>query len=152
MELSNQFPVAQRRRRTSATNPIWMDALRIMLGLFLFIKGVSFLDNSTDVFALLRQQPSLAELRKASLFVSTFHIVGGLMIAFGALTRFALLLQIPILAGAVLLVNFRNGLRPENTELWVSALVLLLCLFFLIAGPGRYSIDNKVFRHQPPRL
>ncbi|WP_139924474.1 DoxX family protein [Hymenobacter sp. DG01] len=151
MELSRQFPVANRRPRNSASNPIWMDGLRIMLGAFLFIKGISFLDNSSDVFYLLSQQQSMEGLKKASLFISTFHIVGGLMIGIGALTRFALLLQIPILAGAVLLVNFRNGLRLDNTELWVSMLVLLLCLFFLIAGPGRFSIDHKVFRNQPSR-
>ncbi|RPD47043.1 DoxX family protein [Hymenobacter sediminis] len=148
MELSNQFSVAQRRRRTSATNPVWMDGLRILLGLFLFIKGISFLSNSSDVFYLLSQQPNPEGLKKASLFFSVFHIIGGLMIAFGALTRFALLVQIPILLGAVFLVNVQNGLTLQNTELWVSAVVLSLSLFFMVMGPGRFSVDNKVLRNQ----
>lgn len=151
MELSNQFSVAERRRRTSATNPVWMDGLRILLGLFLFIKGISFLSNSSDVFYLLSQQQSLENLKKASLFFSVFHIIGGLMIAFGALTRFALLVQIPILLGAVFLVNVQNGLTLQNTELWVSAAVLSLSLFFMVMGPGRFSIDNKVLRNQSKR-
>lgn len=150
MEFSSPLPLPQRRRRTSAANPVWMDGLRVFLGLFLFVKGVSFLSNTSDVYYLLSQQRHLAELSRASSFFSIFHIVGGLMIAFGVLTRFALLCQFPIVLGAVFIVNMRNGFSLYNVELWVSVLVLALILFFMIAGPGRYSIDNKVLR-QPPK-
>jgi putative oxidoreductase len=152
MEVSNPHPMAERKNRNSASNPVWMDGLRILLGLFLFVKGVSFLNNSSDVFYLLSQQESLAHLRKASLFFSTFHIIGGLMIAFGFLTRFALLIQIPILIGAVFIVNTQNGLTLGNIELWVSAAVLALMLFFMIVGPGRYSVDHRILRHKPSEL
>lgn len=145
MELSPQFP-ATRPARTSAGNPIWLDVLRLLLGLFLLIKGLSFLDHSTDVYYLLSQQQPWGVLKKTSLFVSFFHIVGGLMIATGTLTRLALMCQLPILLGAVLLVNSQNGFHLANTELWISTLVLMLCLLFMIVGPGRYSVDNKVFR------
>lgn len=158
MELSSRFPATShrmpappRRNRTSAGNPVWLDGLRILLGLFLLIKGLSFLDNSTDVFYLLSQQQDLANLRKASGFISFFHIVGGTMIMVGCLTRLALLLQIPIVLGAVLLLTFRSGLTPGSSEMWASAVVLLLCLLFLVIGPGRYSVDNKIFRNQSRR-
>ncbi|WBO84806.1 DoxX family protein [Hymenobacter yonginensis] len=146
MELTPQFSAASRPDRTSAGNPVWLDALRLLLGVFLLIKGLSFLDHSTDVYYLLSQQQPWADLKKTSLFVSFFHIVGGLMIATGTLTRLALMCQLPILLGAVLLVNSQNGFNLANTELWTSLLVLLLCLMFMIVGPGRYSVDNKVFR------
>lgn len=129
-----------------------MDALRVLLGLFLFIKGVSFLSKTSDVYYLLSQQQSLGELSKAPLFFSVVHMLGGLMIAFGALTRLALLCQMPIVFGAALVVNPQQGFRTENTELWLSILVLGLLLFFMIKGPGRYSIDHKVFRNQPADL
>ncbi|MBC6697635.1 DoxX family protein [Hymenobacter puniceus] len=145
MELTPHLP-ATRPPRTSAGNPIWLDVLRLLLGVFLLIKGLSFLDHSTDVYYLLSQQQPWDVLKKTSLFVSFFHIVGGLMIATGTLTRFALMCQLPILLGAVLLVNSQNGFKLANTELWVSTLVLMLCLLFMIVGPGRYSIDNKVLR------
>ena len=147
MELSHKLPLAG-HRRNSSSNPAWMDVLRMLLGLFLFVKGVAFLDRTSDVFYLLSQQQSLAELKRASLFFSIFHIVGGLMIAAGALTRFALLCQIPILLGAVLIVNPQNGLGLENRELWVSMVVLGLLLFFMVVGPGRFSVDNRIFREQ----
>lgn len=150
MELSNQLPLTE--HKNSASNPVWMDGLRILLGLFLFIKGISFLSNTSDVFYLLSQQESLGSLRKAPTFFSVVHMVGGLMIAFGCLTRLALLCQIPILLGAVFVVNPQQGFNLENRELWVSILVLALLLFFMIKGPGRYSVDNKVFRNQSKPL
>ncbi|QJX49224.1 DoxX family protein [Hymenobacter taeanensis] len=144
--------MAERKTRNSASNPVWMDGLRMLLGLFLFIKGISFLNNSSDVFYLLSQQESLEHLKKASLFFSVFHIIGGLMIAFGFLTRFALLIQIPILIGAVFIVNTQNGLTLQNVELWVSAAVLALMLFFMVVGPGRYSVDHKLLRQEANEL
>ncbi|UOQ67021.1 DoxX family protein [Hymenobacter volaticus] len=149
MALSTPTHPAGHRTKNSASNPVWMDALRILLGLFLFIKGVSFLSKSSDVYYLLSQQQSLGELSKAPLFFSIVHMLGGLMIAFGALTRLALLCQMPIVFGAALVVNPQRGVNTGNTELWLSLLVLGLLLFFMIKGPGRHSIDNKVFRPQP---
>ncbi|WP_022824221.1 DoxX family protein [Hymenobacter norwichensis] len=149
MEAVNHPPLAARRNRNSASNPVWMDALRVLLGLFLFIKGFSFLNNSSDVYYLLSQQHSIGELSKAPFFFSVVHMLGGLMIAFGCLTRLALLCQIPILMGAALVVNPQQGVSTDNRELWVSLLVLSLLMFFMIKGPGRYSIDHKYFRSLP---
>lgn len=135
-------------QRNSASNPVWMDGLRIVLGLFLFIKGVMFLEYTSDVFLVFSQNQDFISLQKAPVLTSTVHIVGGLMIAMGFLTRLALLCQMPVVLGAVLLVNRHRGLHLENTELWISVAVLGLLLFFMIMGPGRYSVDNKVLRKQ----
>ncbi|WP_299754777.1 DoxX family protein [uncultured Pontibacter sp.] len=132
--------------RTSASNPVWMDSLRILLGLFLFTKGILFLEHNTDVFYIFSQSQEFISVEKASLFTSAVHITGGLMITVGLLTRFAILLQIPVLMGAMLIVNPQRGLHLGNTELWLSVVVLGLLLFFMVVGPGRYSVDNKVLR------
>ncbi|HEX8429160.1 DoxX family protein [Hymenobacter sp.] len=153
MALSTTHPApTSHRSKNSSSNPVWMDALRILLGLFLFVKGVAFLSKSSDVYYLLSQQQSLGQLSKASVFFSVVHMLGGAMIAFGALTRLALLCQIPIVLGAALVVNPQRGFNIDNKELWLSLLVLGLLLFFMIKGPGRHSIDNKVFRSQPDPL
>lgn len=137
-------------RLNSAGNPIWMDGLRILLGLFLFVKGVTFLEHSSDVFYIFRSSQNIMFLEKATKITSIVHIVGGLMIAFGFLTRFSLLCQFPSLIGAVLIVNLHQGVHIENTELWLSILITGLLLFFMIVGPGRYSVDNKILRHKLP--
>ena len=137
-------------RINSASNPVWMDGLRILLGLFLFTKGILFLENTSDMFYVFSASQDIISAERATLLTSAVHIVGGLMIAFGCLTRLALLCQFPILIGAVLLVNPQRGVHMENTELWLSVIVTGLLLFFMIVGPGRYSIDNKVLRQKQP--
>ncbi|QMU28356.1 DoxX family protein [Adhaeribacter radiodurans] len=136
----------------SASNPLWMDGLRIVLGLFLFAKGLMFLEHNSDVFYVFSNSQNLVSMEKATLFTSVVHIIGGLMIAVGCLTRFSLLCQFPILLGAMLIVNPQRGVHLGNTELWLSILVTGLLLFFMIVGPGRYSVDNKILRPRQPEL
>ncbi|GAA4427941.1 DoxX family protein [Pontibacter saemangeumensis] len=137
-------------RVNSASNPVWMDGLRILLGLFLFLKGIMFLEHTSDVFYILSSSQDILSLERATILTSVVHIVGGLMIAFGCLTRLALLCQFPILIGAVLIVNPQRGVHVGNTELWLSIIVTGLLLFFMIVGPGRYSVDNKILRQKHP--
>jgi putative oxidoreductase len=137
------------RRINSANNPVWMDGLRIALGLFLFIKGLFFLEHNTEVFQIFGASQDVLSAGKAHMLTSMVHIVGGLMIAFGMLTRLALLCQFPVLIGALLIVNPQRGVNLGNTELVLSLIITGLLLFFMIKGPGRYSIDNKVLRPKP---
>ena len=132
----------------SASNPVWMDGLRIVLGLFLFVKGALFLEHTSDVFQIFSAEQDILSAGKAHLLTSAVHMIGGLMIAFGMLTRLALLCQIPILIGALMIVNPQRGVNLGNTELIVSLLVTGLLIFFMIVGPGRYSIDNKLLRQK----
>ena len=136
------------RHVNSANNPVWMDALRILLGLFLFVKGILFLENTSDVFYIFSSSQDVLSAGRAHFLTSAVHIVGGLMIAAGMLTRLALLCQLPILIGALLIVNPQraSGLSFGNTELILSLIVTALVLFFMVKGPGRYSVDNRVLR------
>ena len=140
----------QSGRVNSASNPIWMDGLRILLGLFLFLKGIMFLEHTSDVFYIFSSSQDILSMERATILTSVVHIVGGLMIAFGCLTRLALLCQFPILIGAVLIVNPQRGVNVGNTELWLSIIITGLLLFFMIVGPGRYSVDNKILRQKHP--
>lgn len=147
MALAHQLSSAQ--HINSANNPVWMDGLRIFLGLFLFVKGLLFLEHTTDVFYIFSSGQGILTAGKAHLLTSMVHVVGGLMIAFGMLTRLALLCQIPVLLGALLIVNpQRGGIGLHNTELILSLFITALLLFFMVKGPGRYSVDNKILRQK----
>ena len=67
-------------------------------------------------------------------YVSFAHILGGLLLIMGVLTRFACLIQIPILLGAVFFVN--TTLYRPFPEVLLSILILLLLICFLIVGNG----------------
>ena len=72
-------------------------------------------------------------------YVVFAHIVGGLLIVMGLFTRFACLIQIPILLVAVVLVNFKEKMMEPYSELFLSIIVLLLLIYFLIVGNGPWS-------------
>jgi uncharacterized membrane protein YphA (DoxX/SURF4 family) len=80
-----------------------------------------------------------AHLAHAILFI---HLVSGIVLLLGAATRLMSLVNIPILAGAVVF-NYKNLLNVENymeLDLAIVALLLLILVFFM--GSGQYSLDE----------
>jgi uncharacterized membrane protein YphA (DoxX/SURF4 family) len=68
------------------------------------------------------------------------HLVGGLMLAVGLLTRAACIMQIPILIGAIFFIN-QSMFRPFQ-EMAVTLICLAGLIYFLIAGNGPWSVDK----------
>lgn len=137
-------------------HPKWLDGLRIALGIVIFLKGVTFLADTDSVRRLI-EESRLAIANGISLFslvgvhyVAFAHLVGGLLIAVGLVTRIAIAFQLPVLIGAVFFVNITRGLTPLNSELWLSVLVLMLLILFFIIGSGRFSLDEWM-KHHPDR-
>jgi uncharacterized membrane protein YphA (DoxX/SURF4 family) len=121
-------------------HPRWMDIVRIALGIFLVYKGIDFLRNMSDLVTFMSINTSFSSfvyILFGHLIVFA-HIMGGIFIALGTMTRAACLMQIPILLGAIFLVNL-PGARPYS-ELLISIVVLLLLIYFLIAGNGPLSV------------
>ncbi|MFK7000108.1 DoxX family protein [Flavobacterium oreochromis] len=115
-----------------------LDLLRIFVGIFLFMKGVSFMTNTLYYMQLTEPIKNLGGGMLIIHYVMAAHIVGGIMIVFGLLTRWSIIAQIPILLGAFL-VNFIDQMNYSN--LILSFLLLCICLFFLFYGSGKHSAD-----------
>jgi len=126
----------------------WLDAVRIILGLLIFGKGIAIVSNTAALQDLLLQNNVYTfSGMMASLLVHIIgfvHLVGGLLIVLGLLTRFAVVIQIPILLGAVFFVNLSRGFSFLNSELWLSLIVLMLLILFWIIGSGPYSVDYQM--------
>ena len=71
-------------------------------------------------------------------YVAPAHFVGGFLLVIGLLTRWAVLAQLPILLGAVV-VNFLGEMNTRNLVL--ASITLLVCVFFLFYGSGKHSTD-----------
>ena len=125
--------------------PGFLDIFRIALGLFITYKGLMFITQMNE----LENTTAGINTWFAGAFLAHYvvfaHILGGPLIAFGLFTRIVSLLQIPILIGAVFLVNAPKGLFSvgNQMELEISLIVLVGLVVFLIFGAGRYSIDAK---------
>lgn len=71
-------------------------------------------------------------------YVAPAHFIGGMLIAFALLTRWAIIAQLPILIGAIL-INFVGEMHVGN--LIVATATLMVCIFFLFYGSGKHSAD-----------
>ena len=129
-----------------AHHPRWMDAVRIVLGVVIFAKGVSFIADTDSVARLLENTHFQLSIWSAVHYIAFAHLVGGIFIALGLVTRVAIAFQLPILFGAVFFVNITNGFSFLNSEFWFSLVVLLLLIVFFIVGSGRYSLDREMRR------
>src|SRR5205814_3222940 len=75
-------------------------------------------------------------------YVIPVHLVGGLLLAIGLLTRLAALAQMPILIGAVFYHWMPQVLVFEQRQSFEFAtLVLFLLVLIFVYGAGRLSVD-----------
>lgn len=135
---------------------VWLDCVRIYLGIGLFVRGVLIITNSrADFVQEMIQRTGQSWLISAALlhYVALAHFVGGAMLTVGLLTRIAAGVQIPVLAGAVVLIHRLEGLMTGGQSLEFSALVLFMLVVILIAGAGPLSVDGDKagVRHDPGR-
>ena len=115
-----------------------LDILRIALGFFLVIKGISFITNNRAFEDLIAPVSNFMGGMLTFHYIAAAHIMGGIMIVFGLLTRWAIIAQLPILVGAVL-INFYGGLDVNN--LIVDTATIGISVFFVFYGGGKHSAD-----------
>ncbi|MCR8668145.1 DoxX family protein [Aestuariibaculum sp. M13] len=115
-----------------------LDLLRVALGVFLFIKGISFMSDSMMLTELFKPMQNMAGGMIAVHYVAPAHFIGGMLIAFGLLTRWAIIGQLPILIGAIL-INFVGEMSSGN--LMLALVTFVVCMFFLFYGSGKHSLD-----------
>jgi uncharacterized membrane protein YphA (DoxX/SURF4 family) len=125
-------------------HPRFLDIIRILLGIFLLLKGLGFMDNTANLKALIENQADIdvaPGLLMALVYYVTFvHLVGGTLIALGILTRFSAIMQIPVVFGAVFFINILQS--PFNTDLASSVAALIFLVVFAVIGSGRVSLEN----------
>jgi uncharacterized membrane protein YphA (DoxX/SURF4 family) len=112
--------------------------IRIILGVALFVRGLILLSDPAAISELAGQK----ELYWWYSYITIIHIIAGLLLTLGLLTRISALLQIPILIGAVFFIHMRQGLVTEGQSLELSVLVLVLLIIYFVFGPGSLSLDN----------
>jgi uncharacterized membrane protein YphA (DoxX/SURF4 family) len=131
-------------------HPGFIDIFRIALGIFLTYKGLDFITNM-DELEMTAAGVNVAYAGAALAHYIVFaHILGGPLIAFGLFTRIICLIQLPILIGAVIFVNYPKGFLSlgNHMELEISIIVLAGLILFMVMGGGKYSVDAKRKREE----
>jgi len=123
-------------------HPKWLDIIRITLGIFLCYKGIDYLQNMSILIDLMTYKSPFGSFMIIILghYVAFAHILGGILLTVGVFTRFACIIQIPVLLGAIIFINSNKDVFGTYSELFVSILVLLLLVYFLIVGNGPWAL------------
>ena len=115
-----------------------LDFVRIGLGVFLFMKGVSVFTHHTELEDSISPFSNFMGGMWVLHYVALAHLLGGVLIVFGLLTRWSLIIQLPILFGAIA-INFFGIMNVQN--LLMALLALVVSVFFIFYGGGRHSAD-----------
>jgi putative oxidoreductase len=136
-----------------AHHPKWLDIIRIALGVFLCFKGIEFMRDSNMLSNLMGRNMSFGSFTLVLIghYIVFAHLIGGFLLAIGMLTRLAAAVQIPILLGAIIFINTSSTTFTPFSELMLSILVLVLLVYFVIAGNGPWSFDWFVERDNKGR-
>ncbi|EDM28574.1 hypothetical protein LNTAR_08394 [Lentisphaera araneosa HTCC2155] len=122
--------------------------LRIYLGFILLWKALDFFFNQT---VFLQYFESMGQFWFAPVawlhFVFLVHIFGGICLIGGMGTRWASMLQLPVVGSAVFLIHLpallSSAIIVNGAEATIAIFSLILLLFFSIRGSGTYSIDYR---------
>jgi uncharacterized membrane protein YphA (DoxX/SURF4 family) len=123
-------------------NHRWMVIVRIGLGICLFIKGIQFVENNSIIRKVFSESLLLQNYYWLQMFIPWIHILGGVFIIIGLFTRFAVLIQIPIVICAIIFVDTNKGIFEGEKNLFLSIVILILLIVFLIEGGGHLSWDK----------
>jgi uncharacterized membrane protein YphA (DoxX/SURF4 family) len=123
-------------------HPRWFIVLRVALGVCLIAKGIVFISNNSVLEQLIAGSALARNSGWLPIVITWANLLGGFLLIIGLLTRWAALLQIPILLGAIVFINAQKGFFSSGSELGLDVVVLLLLIFFLVEGGGPLSLDN----------
>ena len=134
-----------------AHHPKYLDIIRIAFGIFLCIKGIEFANNTAVLTETMGSSMSGNSfvLSLTIQYIIFGHIIGGFLIAVGLLTRLACLLQIPILLGALIFVQW--DVMQHFSQFFLALLTLILLCYFMIIGSGPWSLDKGLFKDEKPK-
>ncbi len=128
-------------------NPRWLVLIRITLGFSLLLKGILFISNTADLETTIAGSALINSSNWLAFVITWVHLFGGFLIIIGLFTRWTVLLQMPILLGAIFFVNAPKGLFAGGSELGFSIIVLLLLILFFAEGGGHFSLDRYLQKH-----
>ena len=129
-------------------HPKWLVVFRIILGLSLFLKGIQFIENKTLLQKVVNETAVLNDYFWLQTLIPWINIFGGAFILIGLFTRFACLIKIPILIGAIVFVNSKTGLFAGESELAFSIIILSLLILFIVEGDGLLSWRKTIKKEE----
>lgn len=117
--------------------------LRMFIGGALFVKGVYFMLNMQELQTIaLIDMPFTNFI--ASHYIVFAHIIGGICLFLGLLTRLAAVINIPVILGAVIFVHAKEGLFTAGQGLELTMFLLVVLCVIALTGSKLFAVDNSL--------
>ena len=129
-------------------HPLWLDLFRALLGIVLVWQALHFIVNKSSIIQIVEQYGFGFYTMTAAHAIIGIHLVGGLLILAGLLTRFAAAIQIPVLICNIIFIIIPNGFMSLRSEAELTIVVFALSLLFLFEGSGHFSLDYYLKTHE----
>jgi len=129
-------------------HPLWLDFFRVLLGTVLVWQAIYFIINKSAIIQIVDQYGFGFYTMTAAHAIIGIHLVGGVLIFFGLLTRLAAAIQIPVLFCNIVFIIIPNGFMSLRSEAELTIVVSALVLLFLFEGSGHYSVDSYLKSHE----
>jgi putative oxidoreductase len=78
--------------------------------------------------------------------VSGIESIGIVLLILGLFTRYISILLSCVMLGAIFFVHISNGFSVENNGIEIPLYYLLVLMFFITYGAGKYSLDRVLFK------
>ncbi|MHA4844871.1 DoxX family protein [Flavitalea antarctica] len=126
------------------SQPNFYTILRIAGGIVLLYKSYIFIRNSVTASSQIEETGITMFSENAevlALVITCLSLLCGFFILVGLFTRLAAIIQIPILAVAVFVINIKQ-LGNNSFEFALSMVMLVLLILFAIKGSGPFSAEE----------
>jgi len=114
--------------------------IRIFLGAALMVRGLFLFLNPEALTKIVDDN----SLNMYFSWIAIAHLLGGLMLLLGLLTRLGALIQLPEVAYAVFFIHAKQGLMMGGQSFELATMTLFLLLVILVYGAGPLSLDAKL--------
>lgn len=125
---------------TASHNPKWLALIRLGLGAALLLRGVTFLDYTSELEKLIAGSLLSKYNDLLIVFLPWVHIVGGFLLILGLFTRFSAFVQLPVLLMAMIFLHSGKTILTLEVNQPFAALMALLLIVFIIEGSGPLSL------------
>jgi uncharacterized membrane protein YphA (DoxX/SURF4 family) len=123
------------------SNRLLLFVLRVILGIILFAKGISFIRDKALLENIISNTVIQEKYSLLGLIIPYIHIAGGFFIIIGLYIRLTILIQLPIIIGTIVLL-FKSEATIHQGEIIIAAVILIMLVVQLVFGDGLYSWRN----------
>lgn len=124
--------------------PLALTVLRVGVGAILAVHGLQKANDFASWTGMVEQLGIPAPTLFAALGMIA-ELGGGIALVLGLLTPIAAAMLLTNMLVAVFVVHWDNGLMAADGGYEYALTLALVSLFFLVRGPGPYSIDRALF-------